>query len=54
MKNRICLSLIGLGAVCLSLPAASDSRVTYTTRTLALSDHRKGNITMDYIAGLHT
>jgi DNA-binding beta-propeller fold protein YncE len=53
MKSRICLSLIfivGLGALAISLHAANDSGATYTTRTLALPDHGKGNITMDYIA----
>ena len=32
------------------LQAASDNKATYTTRTLVLPDHGKGNITMDYIA----
>ena len=53
MKSRICLSLIfivGLGALAISLHAANHSDATYTTRTLALPDHGKGNITMDYIA----
>jgi DNA-binding beta-propeller fold protein YncE len=53
MKSRICLSLIfivGLGALAVSLHAANDSGATYTTRTLALPDQGKGNITMDYIA----
>ncbi len=53
MKTRICLSLIfivGLGALAISLHAANNSGATYTIRTLALPDHGKGNITMDYIA----
>jgi DNA-binding beta-propeller fold protein YncE len=53
MKSRICLSLIfivGVGAPAISSHAADDSGATYTTRTLALPDHGKGNITMDYIA----
>ena len=42
--------IVGLGALAISLHAANDSGATYTTRTLALPDHGKGNITMDYIA----
>ena len=53
MKCRICLSLIflvGVGALAIGSHAPDDSGATYTTRTLALPDHGKGNITMDYIA----
>jgi DNA-binding beta-propeller fold protein YncE len=32
------------------LPAAGDQKETYAVRTVALPDHGKGNITMDYIA----
>ena len=39
-----------MGAIAVILHAASEPSATYTTRTLALPDHGKGNITMDYIA----
>src|SRR6202023_4410424 len=53
MKYRIFVLLavtLGMGAITIALHAASDQSGTYTTRTLALPDHGKGNITMDYIA----
>jgi DNA-binding beta-propeller fold protein YncE len=53
MKQRTSLSLsviVAVGALAVALLAASDQSTTYTTRTLALPDHGKGNITMDYIA----
>jgi DNA-binding beta-propeller fold protein YncE len=52
MKQRMSLLLsviVGMGAIAIALHAASD-QANYTTRTLALPDHGKGNITMDYIA----
>jgi DNA-binding beta-propeller fold protein YncE len=53
MKYRIFPLLavaLGMGAIVIALHGASDQSATYTTRTLALPDHGKGNITMDYIA----
>ncbi|MFL6354128.1 MAG: YncE family protein [Bryobacteraceae bacterium] len=41
---------LGLGAIAVGLHAAGDENPIYTVRTLALPDHGKGNITMDYIA----
>jgi DNA-binding beta-propeller fold protein YncE len=42
--------ILGIGAIVIAVHAASDRSANYTTRTLALPDHGKGNITMDYIA----
>jgi hypothetical protein len=52
MKLRIYLSLtlVAAGILAVSLHAASDQSVNYTTRTLSLPDHGKGTIAMDYIA----
>jgi DNA-binding beta-propeller fold protein YncE len=52
MKWRIYFlsALVIAGVMALALHAADDQRSTYTVRTLALPDHSKGNITMDYIA----
>jgi DNA-binding beta-propeller fold protein YncE len=52
MKTRICLflALACAGVLALALYAASDASVNYTTRTLALPDHGRGTIAMDYIA----
>ena len=53
MKQRIPLLIavtVGVGAIVIGLHAAADQSPTYSTRTLALPDHGKGNITMDYIA----
>jgi len=53
MKPRISLLIaaaVSVGAIVTVLQAASDNKATYTTRTLVLPDHGKGNITMDYIA----
>jgi len=51
MKQRISLLIaVTLGAIAIALYAATDPSATYTTRTLALPDHGKGTITMDYIA----
>jgi DNA-binding beta-propeller fold protein YncE len=44
------LSLVAAGILAVSLHAANDQSVNYTTRTLLLPDHGKGTITMDYIA----
>jgi len=53
MKKRILCLLIVITAVA-SLGAhvqgASETKTSYSVRTLALPDHGKGNITMDYIA----
>src|SRR5947209_12087202 len=52
MKTRICLlvSVICAGVLGITLHAASDASANYTTRTVALPDHGKGTIAMDYIA----
>src|SRR5438445_3156363 len=52
MKTRICLllSVICAGVLGITLHAASDESANYTTRTLALPDHGKGTMAMDYIA----
>lgn len=53
MKSRICLLLIvtmGVSAIAVSVHADSDPSANYKTHTLALPDHGKRNITMDYIA----
>ncbi len=54
MKHRIfplpAVTLgVGMVAIAIAMQAASPQNATYTTRTLALPDHGKGNITMDYI-----
>jgi DNA-binding beta-propeller fold protein YncE len=41
---------LALAAIAVELHAAGDENPNYTVRTLALPDHGKGNITMDYIA----
>jgi len=41
---------MAIGAIAVGLQAAGDQNATYTVRTVALPDHGKGNITMDYIA----
>jgi DNA-binding beta-propeller fold protein YncE len=51
MKTRISLLLaLTTGILCLALHGANDQSIHYTTRTLALPDHGKGTISMDYIA----
>src|SRR5215469_3260535 len=53
MKRRICLLLfviVSLGAITIAFGASEDPSTNFTARTLALPDHGKGNITMDYIA----
>src|SRR5215469_10613057 len=53
MKKQIShlLALVlSIGAISIGLQAAGDQSANYTARTLALPDHGKGNITMDYIA----
>ena len=53
MKKRLSLPLavlVGICAIGITLLAATDQGTNNTTRTLALPDHGKGNITMDYIA----
>lgn len=54
MKNRVCfllglLASIGMMLIALNLVAQSNSS-GYTVHTVALPDHGKGNVTMDYIA----
>ena len=53
MKKQIAPLLVfalGIAAIALGLPAASGQSTKYTARTLALPDHGRGKITMDYIA----
>ena len=53
MERRNSLLLVvmmGIGAIAVGLHASGDQNTNYTARTLALPDHGKGNITMDYIA----
>jgi DNA-binding beta-propeller fold protein YncE len=53
MKRWIRLPLIvavSLSAITIALCAGEDQSTNFTVRTLALPDHGKGNITMDYIA----
>lgn len=55
MKPRVYFFLTllvaaGVGVLAVTSHAAADQNVHYTVRTLALPDHGKGNITMDYIA----
>jgi len=49
MLHLLVLFLV-MGAIASALHAASEPGSNYTTRTVALPDHGKGNITMDYIA----
>jgi DNA-binding beta-propeller fold protein YncE len=49
-RNSRLLVIIEIGAIAVGLQAAADQNVAYTVRTMALPDHGKGNITMDYIA----
>ena len=48
--SRLLVLVLGMGTIGITLHAISDQSATYTTHTLALPDHGKGNITMDYIA----
>jgi len=48
--SHLLVLVLCIAAVGFALHAASDESANYTTRTLALPDHGKGNITMDYIA----
>jgi len=53
MKQRTCLLLVvilSFGTFAIAAPANASNSSGYTVRTLALPDHNKGNITMDYIA----
>lgn len=50
MQWRNSLLLAGIGVTAVGLQAAGNQHANYTVRTLALPDHGKGNITMDYIA----
>ena len=49
-KHLVLAIALGLAAILVGMHAAGDENATYTVRTLALPDHGKGNITMDYIA----
>lgn len=49
-RNSLLLVVMGIGAIAVGLQAAGSQNATYTVRTVALPDHGKGNITMDYIA----
>lgn len=49
ISHLLVLALV-VGVIGIALRAASDQSANYKTRTLALPDHGKGNITMDYIA----
>ncbi|HWC15594.1 MAG TPA: hypothetical protein VG498_01195, partial [Terriglobales bacterium] len=50
MKMRVVLLLVVTVGAALALRLPQDAKPNYTVRTLALPDHGKGNITMDYIA----
>lgn len=47
--SHLLVLVLGMGTIGIALHAASGQRANYTTRVLALPDHGKGNITMDYI-----
>jgi DNA-binding beta-propeller fold protein YncE len=49
-QMRLLTALVSVGVLAIGLHAADNQTISYTVRTLALSDHGKGNITMDYIA----
>jgi hypothetical protein len=49
-QKSLLLVVMVIGAIAVGLQAASDQNATYTVRTVALPDHGKGNITMDYTA----
>src|ERR1700747_3104309 len=48
--SHLLLLVLCMGAIGIALHAPGHQSANYTTRTLALPDHGKGNITMDYIA----
>ena len=48
--SRLVLLVVALAAFGLGLRASAQGSAKYTTYTLALPSHGKGNITMDYIA----
>src|SRR5579864_796960 len=48
--SRLLLLVVALAAFGLGLRASAQGSAKYTTHTLALPSHGKGNITMDYIA----
>jgi DNA-binding beta-propeller fold protein YncE len=53
MEHRNFLLLVvvvAIGAIAVGLQAADEKNANYTVRILALPDHGKGTITMDYIA----
>ena len=53
MKRRnplLLVIVVGIGAIAIGARGAGYPNTNYTVRTLALPDHGKGNITMDYIA----
>jgi DNA-binding beta-propeller fold protein YncE len=49
-RNSLLLVIMGIGAIAVGLQAAGEQNAAYTVRIVALPDHGKGNITMDYIA----
>ncbi len=50
-RNSLLLTVIvGIAAIVIGAHASGDQNATYTVHTLALPDHGRGNITMDYIA----
>src|SRR5690242_20301191 len=50
-RNSLLVTIVsGIGAIAIPAHAASGENANYTVRTLALPDHGRGNITMDYIA----
>lgn len=49
-NSVLLLAVVGIGAIAIGSQAAGSQNAKYTVRTLALPDHGKGNITMDYIA----
>jgi len=49
-SSRLLLLVVALAAFGLALRASAQGSAKYTTHTLALLSHGKGNITMDYIA----
>ena len=50
LLSLLLVVVVSLGGIAIGLRAGADEGANYTVRTLALPDHGKGNITMDYIA----
>ena len=49
-NSLLLVVVVAIGAIAFGLQAADEKNANYTVRTLALPDHGKGTITMDYIA----